>query len=281
MSRTGDRGRLKPVPSFATVPPMPSRRAPRQPLRARQRRKRSVQRARRIVGLVFLTSILLVTLLLTAFGNSPSSRLAVAAKPAAVSPLPAGPPRPQVIAMQGSLPLQLPVPQERLTAIGYHAAATGALPLDPLGRRANEGALTRIVRRVFGGGEGRLRYFQLAGGQGPGTAVLNVGAAAGTEVYSPVDGVVVGMDDFVLDGRRYGDRVELQPAGAPSVIVSVTRLRADPSLRVGSSVSGSTSKLGTLLDLSRVEEQSLARYTHDAGNHVSIEVHPAATLSLP
>ena len=46
-------------------------------------------------------------------------------------------------------------------------------------------------------------------------------------------------------------------------------------------VSAATSKLGTVLDFSRVEQQALARYTQDAGNHVSIEVHPAATLAIP
>jgi len=42
-----------------------------------------------------------------------------------------------------------------------------------------------------------------------------------------------------------------------------------------------TSKLGTLLDFSHAEEQALARYTQDAGNHVEIEVRPAAALSTP
>jgi hypothetical protein len=35
-----------------------------------------------------------------------------------------------------------------------------------------------------------------------------------------------------------------------------------------------------VIDFARVERQALARVTQDAGNHVSIEVHPA-TLSLP
>ena len=39
--------------------------------------------------------------------------------------------------------------------------------------------------------------------------------------------------------------------------------------------------LVTLLDFSAVEQQSLARFTQDAGNHVSLEIHPAATLALP
>jgi hypothetical protein len=35
-----------------------------------------------------------------------------------------------------------------------------------------------------------------------------------------------------------------------------------------------------VIDFASVERQALARVTQDAGNHVSIEVHPA-TLSLP
>ena len=31
----------------------------------------------------------------------------------------------------------------------------------------------------------------------------------------------------------------------------------------------------------RLETQALAHYTDDAGNHVLIEVHPAATLDVP
>ena len=100
-------------------------------------------------------------------------------------------------------------------------------------------------------------------------------------MYSPVDGTVVGLSDFVLDGERYGARIDIQPTAAPSRIVSVTRVRPDPSLTIGSTVTSSTAKLGTLIDLSRVEQQALARYTKDAGNHVSIEVRPAATLALP
>ena len=44
-------------------------------------------------------------------------------------------------------------------------------------------------------------------------------------------------------------------------------------------VSG-TSKVGTVVDLARVEHQALARYTNDAGNHVSVELRSAAALVL-
>jgi hypothetical protein len=64
-------------------------------------------------------------------------------------------------------------------------------------------------------------------------------------------------------------------------VVSLTHLRSDPALKVGGAVTAATTKVGTVLDFSRVERQALARYTQDAGNHVSVEVHPAATLAIP
>jgi hypothetical protein len=269
---------LKDPPEVGTLAAMPSRRSRRQTVRMRQRRARA-RRIRRIVGLLFLVVVLLLTLLLTAFGTGQST--APSMRVANVVSGPVGPPRPQVVAMHGSLPLHLPVPQERLTAIGFHAPGDGALALEPIGQRANAGFVTRLIHRIFGGDDGKVRYYQLSGGHGAATGSLDVGAPAGTDVYTPLDGTVVGISDYVLNGERYGAKIDLQPAAAPSLVVSLTRLKLDPNLTVGSSVGGTTSKLGTVLDLSRVEEQALARYTHDAGNHVSIEVHPTSSLALP
>ena len=40
------------------------------------------------------------------------------------------------------------------------------------------------------------------------------------------------------------------------------------------------SRLGSIVDFSRAERQALAHYTNDAGNHVVVEVHPAASLAV-
>jgi hypothetical protein len=231
--------------------------------------------------LVLLASVALVTLLLTAFGSGGSRVVRTAAPAPAARLLPAGPPRPQVVALQGTLRLQLPVAQGRVTAIGYHVAGNGALALDPVGRQANQGLVTRVARSLFGGGASGLRYYALGGSGGPATGSLDVGATPGTDVYSPVDGTIVGITPYVLDGQRKGARIDVQPSGNPSIVVSLTHLRPDPSLTVGSAVAATTSKLGTILDFTEVERQALARVTQDAGNHVAIEVHPAATLSIP
>ena len=223
----------------------------------------------------------LITLLLTAFGSgSPSTQVTSTPAPADRL-LPSGPPRPQVVALRGSLRLQLPIDQSRVTAIGYHAAGGGALALDPIGRQANEGLVSRVARRLFGGNEGGLTYYTLGGESGADTSALDVGAPPGTDVYSPVDGTIVGITPYVVSEQELGKQIDIQPAAAPSYVVTLTHLRPDPALTVGSMVAAARSKIGTVLDFSRVERQALARYTQDAGNHVSVEVHPAATLALP
>lgn len=256
---------------------MPAPRA-RRHARARQQRV-AARRVRRVAGLVVASAALLVTLLLSAFAsNGPTTVAAIVPAPAKRL-LPPGPPRPQVVALRGTLRLHLPIAQTRVTAIGYHATQNGALALEPLGRQANAGLLSRVARRLFGSGQGGISYYVLGGNGGPTTSVLDVGAPPETDVYSPVDGTVVGITDYVISGRKLGARIDVQPSGAASIVVSLTHLRPDPALTVGSSVTAATSKLGTVLDFSRVERQALARYTQDAGNHVSVEVHPAATLS--
>jgi hypothetical protein len=227
---------------------------------------------------VLVVCVAVVTLLLTAFGTG-ADRAAdrVAAPRDRLLPLR---PQPQTIALRDSLRIQLPVAQTRVTAIGYHAAGGGALGLEPLGRQGNRGLLGRLADRIFGAGDTRLVWYQLPGGSGPATAALNVGAAPGTDVFSPVDGTVIGITPFELNGAEYGSRIDIQPVSAPSLIVSITRLEPDPALTVGTGVVSAGTRIGAVGDLAGVEQQVLARYTQDAGNHVTVEVFPAPSLAL-
>jgi hypothetical protein len=260
-------------------PPDNRRASSRRATTLRRRHLERERRLRRLAVLIVITVVAIATLLLSAFGGS--GRPAQAPAPASASRLlPAGPPRPEVVAKLGALHLQLPVSQSRVTAIGFQGGTDGALALDPLGTQVNQGLLQRVGHAIFGGSSGRQRWYQLPGGQGPALSAINVGASAGTDVYSPVDGVVVSIGDIKLNDRVYGSRIDIQPTGAPSLVVSVSHLRVDPSLVVGSPISAAVSRLGSVVDYSHAERQSLARYTNDSGNHVVVEVHPAATLSL-
>lgn len=272
--------RLKNQASFVTVPRMPAPSAQTRAVRRRaQPRRRPVHRVRRLAVLILVAGVLLGTLLVTAFAQNTPEMVPQTLPPPASRLLPAGPPSPLTVALHGTLRLQLPIPQSRVTAIGYHSTSDGALALTPLGHQGNQGALSRLAHRIFGGdGRGRFVYYQLNGGEAD---ALDVGAAPGTDVYAPVDGTIVGISDYILDGRPFGSRIDIQPSAAPSLVVSMTQLTPDPALTVGSTIAASSTKVGRVVDLSGVEKQALAKYTTDAGNHVSIVLHPAATLTLP
>jgi hypothetical protein len=237
---------------------------------------RAARRARRFALLTLLAIVLVIALLLTAFGGKSVQRIQ---RLAVTNVTGIGPTRPfpQIVAMRGSIRLQMPVAQSQTTAIGYHTASDGALSLSPLGHQGNEGVLQRVFHKVFGGGGGHPVWFQLDDGA---RSALDIGGLPGTDVYAPVDGTVVGITPYIVAGHRFGTRIDIEPQSTPSLIVSLTQLRADPSLSVGSNVVSGATRLGVIVNLALVERQALARYTNDAGNHVSIELRPAATLVL-
>jgi hypothetical protein len=251
----------------------------RQAARLRERRRRAQRRARRLVALSLLGVLGLITLLLTAFGSG-STRTAV---PIVVETTPANAeavrPRPQMLATIGNLQIQLPVAAPALTAIGFHGSSDGSLSLQPVGRQANEGLLARLWRRIAGARRDTPRWYQLEGGP-PGTNVLDVGTAPGTDVYAPVDGSVVAVRKLIVGGKHVGSRIDVRPSKSPSVMVSVMNVRPDPAIAVGTPVLAASSKLGTAADVVAVEKQALAAHAPDGGNNVSISVYPSPG-SLP
>jgi hypothetical protein len=243
--------------------------------RLRADRRRAQARARWLALAVVVGVLGIVTLALSAFGGGGSS-----ASTPSVPPLPVTsvPPDPQILATVGNLRVQSPVAKGGVTAVGLHDAADGALVLQPVGPQANEGLLARLWRRITGSERRGLAWYQLESGA---LRTLEVGAVAGTDVYSPVDGAVVAIRDHVVSGTTVGSEIELRPAAAPSLVVTIENVRPDPALTIGANLAAGSSKLGTVVDIKRYERQALARYAADGGNNVSIRVYPSATLGVP
>ncbi len=225
-----------------------------------------------MIGIV--AALALVTLILTAFGSGSPAPIATTTPAAITDVLP----EPDVLATVSNLQIRLPVAGDAVTAVGFHGAGVGSLKLKPAGRRLNEGFLARLWRRIAGSAQNGRVWIQLGGGTG--TEVMDVGAMPGTDVYSPATGTVVSISDFVIDGKRFGSRIDVRPSSSPALIVSLSHVEPDPSLTVGSPVLASSSKLGTVVDVAVVERQALARHAGARGNNVAIEVQPAAG-SLP
>ena len=84
----------------------------------------------------------------------------------------------------------------------------------------------------------------------------------------------------MIDGTAHGSVIEIQPTATPADVVTLTNLSADPAIAVGSAVTAAKTKLGTIVDMSKVLSQEMAKYTSDAGNHVHIEVGPAPATNV-
>jgi hypothetical protein len=274
---------LKAQVTSVTVPRMAQPQAHGLAYRAaeREQMRARLRRSRRTAALLVAACVSLVLLLLTAFGTGGVASNATPGPAPADRLLPAGPPQAQVIAMQDTLRIQMPINQSRVTAIGYHAAGTDVLALDPVGSQANAGVLKRLFHRLFGQSGSEIRYYQLEGGVGPQTGGLDVGAPVDTDVYAPVDGSIMAISDLIVNGKAYGVRIDIQPSGSPGVIVTVENLDPDPALTVGLTVSAGRTKIGRVIDLSSVEQAALARHTQDKGQHVHIEVRAASAIASP
>jgi hypothetical protein len=228
--------------------------------------------------------LVVVTVIATALrsGSSSNTSAAIASVPP-TQLAPNAPPAPVGLATApGNLVLDVPVTQRRITAIVYHGVGTSrVIPLVPIGSQRNAGILSTIAKMLTGtpGGGGPSYYIDDAG-QGPSTGSVDVGAVAGTDVYSPVDGKIVSIRPYVIDGKVYGSEIEVQPTSTPADVVTLTNLRTTSGIAVGTPVSAAKTKLGMIVDLSKVLSQEVGNYTSDAGNHVHIEVGPAPAPTI-
>lgn len=231
-----------------------------QQLAHRRTRRRAQQRRRnRRVALSVLvaaagTGLLMGVLWLGAGGSAeptvrasvPAPSLGPGARPPDIS-----------IARAGQVELRLPVDPGRLTAIAFHPLENPrAVDLEPTGPLRTHDA-------------------PRGGRTGPERAGVDVGAPAGTMVYSPVDGIVGAVSDYVVRGRVIGMQIGIEPLAADGVLVLVTHVERHPGVAapsVGEAVQAGRTALGQIPDVAPFMEQEISRYTADGGNHVSIQV---------
>jgi len=248
----------------------------RDQLAARQRaRERAAKRRRRRTvagaGLVLALSVVLALLVGLVVRDSGGTAVAGGGKSRSQFDLGARPPD-LALARADAVVLKLPVDRTRIGEILFRAVddpSVAALEPDS-GRRYD------IAPR-----DGR---------PGPDTGAVDVAAAPGTPVFSPVDGTVASVSDYVIAGKRVGYQVDISPASAGDAVVRVNHITRIPASRrpaslcgasgagpprVGEWVAAGTSCLGQVRDLSDVEavaRPEIADYTGGGGSHVHIEV---------
>ncbi len=237
-------------------------RSPANPAWQNRQRRRRNRRALVTVGLSAVVVAIIVVVLFWATGGTSSSSSAAPSTPG--SPVPVNtPPQHELLAQAPLVSIALPINANAVTAIVFRSIPDpSAIELTPTGPLH--------------------RYDEGASGNALPDLELDVGAPAGTVVYSPVDGQIIGVYDNIVAGQVQGYRVIIAPQGAPGAALSVTHLVAQTggaAPQVGQAVISGVTPLGQVIDLSGVETQNISQFSGDAGNHVVIELQRTANSS--
>jgi hypothetical protein len=208
---------------------------------------------------IALLAVVIGLFIANSSGSASSDAQGMVAPPVTAAAPPAAGAGDVVIARAGGVDLHLPIARAQITAVAFRAVdEPGAVALTPNG----DGISYDIAPR-----DGR---------PGPETGSVDVGASAGTPVYSPVDGTVTSVAPYMVAGRQQGYQVTIAPTDAADVVVQLTHLETPAGASaptVGAPVrAGLAPPIGQVQDFSGVAEQEIARYTSDSGNHVHIEV---------
>ena len=107
------------------------------------------------------------------------------------------------------------------------------------GRQRNADLLTAIAKMLTGvtAAPAARRTTSTLAVQGPATGSVDVGAVAGTSVYSPVDGKVT-VQPYVISGKAYGSVIQIQPTDRPDRLVTLTNVSASAGIVVGQAGDG-------------------------------------------
>jgi hypothetical protein len=233
----------------------------RRALRRQTDRHESSHVLRTVVAPAVLAVAVIVAIVFAVTGGDGSGSASVGpvASPVPPSGITAAATAPQrvVMARSGRLEVVLPVAEQQVTAVYFRAAGDpGGIAMTPAS------GLPHAVT-------------QEESTSGAGLSAVDVGAPAGSVVYSPVDGVVTAVSPYRVLGSPEGLSIVLTPSGMPDVAVNVTHVEPGPDgavPRVGTAVGAGRTVLGRVRDMSRVETPAITRYTNDAGNHVTVEL---------
>lgn len=106
---------------------------------------------------------------------------------------------------------------------------------------------------------------------------IDVGAEAGTQVYAPITGTVVLVNEYELYETFTDYEIHIQPDGRPNLDVVVIHI-SDVEVKAGDKVIGGVTPLARVRDIASedITDIQLAYYTKEGhGNHTHVQVNNA------
>lgn len=256
------RRRLDASRQDAKIPRDPSERLNAR--KAREDERASIFRRRRAIAIfALLLGVLALVLAMIAQSSSGAAENEVPIDPNAANP-------DAVLAEADGIQVSTPIRPTSLTAIAYHPEGDTLIELSPRGKNLSANPLVGLFA-LGAETEENIQYnvMDRAERSGPMTGAMDVGAEAGSTVYSPVSGVITSIrPDPMVEGANV---VEIKPKDNPNARVSVSLVRdISPDTGVATPVTAGMTELGAVADSAAVLDTQLSAYTDDAGNHVTV-----------
>lgn len=234
--------------------------------RVREEERVTLFRRRRTMAIfALLLGVLALVLAMFAQGSSGTVENEVPIDPNAANP-------DAVLAEAGGIDISTPIRPTSLTGIGYHPEGETLAEMSPRGRNLSANPLLGLF--VAGSTPETIQYHVMDRAERPGpmTGALDVGAEAGSTVYSPVSGVITSIrPDPMVESANV---VEIKPQNNPNARVSVSLVQDISSdTGVATPVTAGMTELGAVADSAAVLDPQLSSYTDDAGNHVTVTAY--------
>lgn len=187
-----------------------------------------------------------------------------------------------LIAVEGGTQIHLAIDPSELTAIAFHQASGDyALHMTSLVPDADMATANEIKGMppvpedaVFGEGVWHgcvLRLWRSNRGGQPDSA-LDMGAAPGTAVWSPISGTVIEVRPYLLYDKYEDFEIHIQPTGRDDVDAVLIHVQ-DVKVKAGDSVKGGVTQIGSVRQMSDKMDIQLGGYTTNGGDHTHFQLN--------
>ncbi|MGB4441271.1 MAG: M23 family metallopeptidase [Coriobacteriia bacterium] len=187
-----------------------------------------------------------------------------------------------LIAEEGGTEIHLAIDPNEMTAVAFHQASgdyalhmTSLVPDADMTAAAELKAVPPIAEgAIFDDGVWRgcvLRLWRSNRGGQPDSA-LDMGAAPGTAVWSPVSGTVIEVRPYLLYEKYEDFEIHIRPEGRDDVDAVLIHVQ-DVKIEAGDRVKGGVTRIGAVRQMSDKMDIQLGGYTANGGDHTHFQLN--------